>query len=140
MDVQNILSNEYSKIFLGLIDLSRAVRDYATHLPIKLQAMEEIYLQKTSEYSETECKQIIYFREAFVYKFHLANLHLEQLWALAHIGNQPSLLREVLKNIFDVHQFREDNLLLPSFAIEGFIIQGTAFLDFYMLYMSPSLK
>ena len=40
-----------------------------------------------------------------------------------------------MNNIYNSHQFSQDNLLLPSFAIEGFIIQGTAFLDFYMLYL-----
>ena len=135
MDKQDVLSNEYSKIFIGLVDLTRAVRGYATHLPIKLQAMETIYLQKTPEYTEDERKKIVYFREAFAYKFHQANLHLEQLWSLTHIGNQFPLLREVLINIYDAHHVVEDSLLLPSFVIEGFIIQGTAFLDFYMLYM-----
>mgnify|MGYP000870219539 CR=1 FL=1 len=135
MDKQSIFSNEYSKIFIGLTDLTRAVREYATHLPIKLEAMEKIYLQKTSGYSEVEQKKIVYFREASAYKFHLANLHLEQLWSLMHVGNQSPLLKDVLRNIYDTHQFAEDSILLPSFAIEGFIIQGTAFLDFYMLYM-----
>jgi len=135
MNIQNFFSDEYNKIYVGLVDLSRSVRDYATHLPIKLQAMEEIYLQRNNGYSEIERKRIIYFREAFSYKFHLANLHLEQLWSLSHIGSQPALLKDILSNIYDSHQFTHDDLLLPSFAIEGFIIQGTAFLDFYMLYM-----
>ena len=140
MDLQNYLSGEYNKIYVGLEDLSRAVRDYATQLPTKLQAMEEIYLTKFTGYSGIELKQIIYFREAFSYKFHLANMHLEQLWSFDHIGSEPSLLNGVLSNIYDYHQFNHDNILLPSFAIEGFIIQGTAFLDFYMLYMCSIFK
>jgi hypothetical protein len=135
MDMNNILSNEYNKIFAGLIDLSRAGRDYATSLPQKLQAMEGIYLQNYPMYTDVERKQINYFREAFVYKFYLANLHLDQLWSLSHLGKHPSTLKEVLSNIYDFHQFGDDNLLLPSFVIEGFVVQGTAFLDFYMLYM-----
>ena len=140
MDEQSVLSHEYGKVFVGLVDLSRIVRDYTTSLPAKLQAMEEIYLQDTPEYTEVERKKIAYFRRAFAYKFHLTNLHLEQLWSLTHTGDQNLLLKEVLANIYDTHQFNDDNLLLPSFAIEGFIIQGTAFLDFYMLYMCSIFK
>ncbi|MBW1994512.1 MAG: hypothetical protein JRI77_08685 [Deltaproteobacteria bacterium] len=138
--MKSILSNEYNKIFVGLIDLSRAARDYTTSLPQKLHAMEEIYLQRNPRYTDIEQRQIKYFGEAFAYKFHLANLHLEQLWSLTHMGNHPATLKDVLNNIFDSHQFVDDNLLLHSFAIEGFIIQGTAFLDFYMLYMCSIFK
>jgi hypothetical protein len=49
--MESILSNEYNKIFVGLVDLSRAVRVYAAHLPVKLQAMEEIYLKNTPVYT-----------------------------------------------------------------------------------------
>lgn len=140
MNLHNVLSNEYNKIFVGLVDLAQTVRKYATSLPEKLEAMEEKYIQNTPGYSFIERKKIVYFREAFTYKFHLTNLHLEQLWSLEHIGHQPILLKQILTNIYDTHQFGNDNPLLPSFAIEGFIIQGTAFLDFYMLYMSSVFK
>jgi len=102
--------------------------------------MEEIYLQRSQTYSDVEQRQIKYFRKAFAYKFHLANLHLEQLWSLTHIGNHAPTLRDILGNIFDSHQFVDDDLLLPSLAIEGFIFQGSAFLDFYMLYMCSIFK
>lgn len=135
MSIQNFLSNEYNKIYTGLVDLSRNAQKYSLHLPTKLNAMESIYLGKTPGYSEIERKQIKYFREAFSYKFHLTTLHLEQLWSLEHHSGRPTELYEVLSNIFDNHQFIEDNLSLLAFSIEGFIIQGSAFLDFYMLYI-----
>jgi hypothetical protein len=133
--MNNIIFNEYNKIFEGLFDLTRSVNSYATSIYEKLRAMEQIYLERNPTYSEVEQNQIKYFGQAFAYKFHLANLHLEELWALNHLGSQSYTLKEVLNNIFDMHHFSDDNLLLPSLVIEGFIIQGTAFLDFYMLYM-----
>lgn len=140
MNEKSVLSNEYNKIFIGLADLSRAVRGHASPLPVKLQAMEEKYLQNTSEYTEIEREKIRYFREAFSYKFYLSSMHLEQLWSLIHIGKEAPLLKQVLINIYDAHRFNEDKTLLHSFTIEGFIIQGTAFLDFYMLYLCSIFK
>lgn len=138
--MKNMLSDEYNKIFAGLIDLSRAVSGYATPLPEKLQVMEEVYLQRNPMYTDVERMKIKYFGKAFAYKFHLANLHLEQLWSLTHLENHHRMLKDVLSNIYEFHQVVDDNLLLPSFAIEGFIIQGTAFLDFYMLYLCSVFK
>ncbi len=137
---EQFLINEYGKIFLGLTDLSRTVRGYSMALPMKLQAMEKIYLQENKIYTDFEKKRINYFREAFTYKFFLASLHLEELWSLSHLGDSPPGLKDILINIYDTHEFSNDNSLLPSFVIEGFIIQGTAFLDFYMLYMCTIFK
>ena len=138
--MKDILINEYSKISSGLIDLSRAVRNYATALPEKLNAMEAIYLSNNPIYSDTEIRRMKYFREAFSYKFQLSTLYLEELWSLTHIGDYQITLKDVLGNIFDTHQFVNDGLLLPSFVFEGFIVQGSTFLDFYMLYMCSIFK
>jgi hypothetical protein len=140
MDKEEILSGEYKLIHAGLIDLSRAVRDYAISLPRKLEAMEEIFLQNNQYYDEIEIKKIRYFREAFNYKFYLANLHLEEIWSITHMESYDPLLLDILKNIYDDHIFTEDEIILPSFAFEGFILQGKAFLDFYMLYMCQIFK
>lgn len=130
-----VVFNEYNKTFEGLVDLSRVVRFYATAPPQKLHAMEEVYLQSNQIYTDIERKKIKYFREAFTYKFHLAALHLEEIWSLTHIGDSSPKLNDVLRNIFDLHEFTGDDILLHSFAFEGLILQSTAFLDFYMLYI-----
>ncbi len=140
MNVDNPLINEYNKIYIGLVDLSRAVKVYATSIYQKLRAMEKIYLERNPSYTDIEIKKIKYFGEAFAYKFHLANMYLEQLWSLTHLDNHPPALRDVLANIFDSHQFNENKQLLPSIVFEGFIIQGKAFLDFYMLYICSIFK
>src|SRR5699024_9997207 len=49
-------------------------------------------------------------------------------------------LYETLSNLYDHHQVIEEKHLLPSFVIEGFVVQGNAFLDFYMLYIYAILK
>lgn len=140
MDKEKILSDEYKLIHDGLSDLSRAVRDYALSLPKKLEAMEEIFLQRNQHYDELEIKRINYFREAFNYKFYLANMHLEEIWSLTHMESFKPMLLDILKNIYDDHKFQKDEIILPSFAFEGFILQGKAFLDFYMLYMCEIYK
>ena len=102
--------------------------------------MQEIFLKRDSSYSALDQKKIKCFGNAFGYKFYIANLHLEELWSITHMDNHSPTQKEVLFNIYDLHKFSDNNLLLPSFAIEGFIIQGTAFLDFYMLYLCSIFK
>ena len=133
--MKDILINEYSKISSGLIDLSRAVRNYATALPEKLNAMEAIYLSNNPIYSDTEIRRMKYFREAFSYKFQLSTLYLEELWSLTHIGDYQITLKDVLGNIFDTHQFVNDGLLLPSFVFEG-EIAGVGIVHVYIVNMS----
>ena len=42
---------------------------------------------------------------------------------------------EVLKNIYDNNRVDDDKLLLYSLILESFLLQATAFYDFYMLYI-----
>ncbi len=117
MTLHNFLSGKYNKIYVGLVDTSRAVRNYATILPIKLKAMEEVYLYKNTEYSEIERKQIIYLREAFSYKFYLIpcfcanragfyslvqtdDILIGLTVHLAYIGSTESIIRKLLLTYF----------------------------------------
>ena len=125
---------EYSDVFSGLKNLAGVVRGYGASLPNKLEAMERVYLKQMQVYEAGELKKIRYFREAYCYKFHLANLHLEELWSLTHLGISQPTLRGLLSNIYDLHDTGDDFMLLPSMAFEGFVVQGKAFLDFYMLH------
>lgn len=130
---------QYRKISRGLqtlIEDSRRIAD----IPLeKLQAMQEVYLQKNlGLYTRNELQQIRYYLKAVGYKFHLANLSLEQLWSLSDTKRQELLY--ALENSLDRLDTSDDELLLISFVLEGFLFQARSFLDFYMLYICIFLK
>lgn len=130
---------EYQKIASGLQTLLKNARRHADIPLQKLQAMQEIYLQKhPGLYSEEELQHIRYYLKAVAYKFHLANLSLEQLWSLSDTKRQELLY--ALENSLDRLDVSDDELLLISFVLEGFLFQARAFLDFYMLYICLFLK
>jgi hypothetical protein len=134
--MKNVIANEYSKTEEGLKDLLRVVRGYADTYSPKLRDMEDAYLRANPHlYDDIEKEQLKYFREAFSYKFYLAAMHLEQIRALSHIGKTDYSSSRILENIFDLHRTTENGVLLFSFAFEGFIVEGNAFLDFYLLYL-----
>ncbi len=101
--------------------------------------MQGHYLQGNSAlYTPDDVQQIQYFLGAVAYKFHLANLSLEQLWSLSH--SKRDELFYALQNSLDRLDVSDDELLLTSFALEGFLFQARSFLDFYMLYLCLFLK
>jgi len=139
--MNNVILDEYGKTEEGLKDLLRVVRGYSDTYSLKLRDMESAYLKANPRiYDSIEKNKLKYYREAFSYKFYLATMHLEQIWSLTHIGQSDFTLNQVLENIFDLHQTIEDNILLFSFAFEGFIVQGNAFLDLYLLYLCHIFK
>lgn len=114
-------------------------RKYADSAPLKIEAMQEIYLQRNSSlYSEQELHEIRYYLKASMYKFYLATLALEQLWSLSHAKRDEIFF--ALENSLDRLECSDDETLLISFAFESFLFQGKAFLDFHMLYISLLLK
>ena len=120
----------------GLTALISSTRRYADSLPLKLQAMQEAYLRDPSlEYSAKQIRLMSYYMDALLFKFYLSTLHLEQLWSLSHGAGVNITLREVLDNSFDRHDLENDNLLLTLFSLEGFVIQGSSFFDFFSLYI-----
>jgi hypothetical protein len=119
-----------------LLDESRRAADTPLQ---KLETMQEIYLRRASAfYGPGELHQIRYYLKAVSYKFHLANLSLEQLWSLSHSQRQEVV--SALENSLDRLEVDDDDLLLISFVFEGFLLQARTFLDFYMLYLCLLLK
>lgn len=129
----------YSEIAEGLRILLADSKIHA-EIPVqKVHAMQDIYFQNNpSLFTPEECEIIEDLLKAAAYKFHLANLNLEQLWALSQ--NKRDELFYALENAIDQLSVSDDELLLISFALEGFLFQARAFLDFYMLYLCLSLK
>ncbi len=130
---------ERYKIAKGVHTLVRSVRRQADIPTQKVQVMQEIYLKKHPElYAEAEQNQLRYYLQAVAYKFHIANLSLEQLWALSE--DKRGKLFYALENGLDRLDVSDDELLAICFAFEGFLFQATSFLDFYMLYICILLK
>lgn len=101
--------------------------------------MQEIYLQRNPTlYTQAEERRLRYHLKAVSYKFYLATLSLEQLWALSYTKREE--LVYALQNSLDKLECSDDELLLTSFALEGFLIQGWASLEFYMLYICRILR
>ena len=101
--------------------------------------MQEIYLRRNpSLYTSEERQQLHDSVGALSYKFHLANLSLEQLWALSHAKRHG--LSSALQNVTEDLEVSDDELLLISFVFEGFLFQARAFLDFFMLFVCLLLK
>lgn len=123
----------------GLEVLLSETRRYADFFAQKLEAMQEIYLRRNPElYTRAELQHLRYYLKAVSHKFYLATLSLEQLWALSH--TKRGELCCALQNSLDRLECSDDELLLSSFALEGFLFQGRAFLDFYMLYACLFLR
>lgn len=129
----------HQEIAAGLQILLAETRRYAESLPQKVEAMQEIYFERNPAlYSQLEIQQLRYYLKAVLYKLYLATLNLEQLWSLSH--TKRDTVFHVLQNSLDRLECSDDELLLISFAFEGFLFQGRAFLDFYMLYLCLFLR
>ncbi|RMD67251.1 hypothetical protein D6817_02070 [Candidatus Pacearchaeota archaeon] len=130
---------ECNKIARGVHALVKSARKHADVPLQKIYAMQEIFLQRNSGlYTKEERNRLRYYLKAVAYKFHLANLSLEQLWALSEDKRQELFF--ALENSLDRLDVSDDELLAISFAFEGFLFQATSFLDFYMLYICLLLK
>lgn len=130
---------QHQSIANGLRTLLSKTRKYADSFPKKVQAMQGIYLgRNTGLYTSGELQQLRYYLRAAMYKFYLATLGLEQLWALSHTKRDE--LVEALQNSLDRLECSDDELLLMSFALENFLFQARSFLDFYMLYLCLLLR
>lgn len=116
-------------------ELLLEARRYVDSFPQKLHKMQEIYLERNPTlYSADEVEQLQNYLKSVSHKFYLATLSLEQLWA---IGDAQRLtVLDTIKNGLDRIDCSDDEWLLSSFALEGFLFQSRAFVDFYMLYLS----
>lgn len=123
-------------IYDGLNTLLRESQSYTRQIPKKLARMQEIYLERNSHlYEPVQIRELRYYQAAFAYKDLTVTLLLEQLWSLVHVGAGDKQLLEVLANIYDDHRVNDEQLLLLSFTVDNFLLQATAFLDFYLLYL-----
>lgn len=129
----------YTEISHGMHVLLADSRIHADIPLEKLYAMQDIYFERNAAlYTLKEQEQLRDYLKVVTYKFHLVNLNLEQLWALSHSKRNQFLF--VLENAIEKLEVSDDELLLISFVLEGFLFQARAFLDFYMLYICLCLK
>jgi len=97
----------------GLKNLIKALRQYADSAPMKVSEMHNHFLDSNPKlYNEIELQKLEYFLKSYLYKFYLANMHLEQLWSLASKHTKENNLFGILKNIFDEHSSIDDNVIL----------------------------
>jgi hypothetical protein len=126
----------YRAIVAGLHASLEESQSYSSQIPKKLKLMQEVYLQRNPDfYSAEQIRTLRYYQSAFAFKDAGVALSLEQLWSLVHAGEGDRPLLQVLANIFDDHRIDDPHLALLSFTLENFLLQATAFLDFYMLHL-----
>lgn len=129
----------YEPIWSGLETLLMETRKYAQSLALKLSRMQQIHLDRTRiPYSQADRDAIEYYLNAFLYKFFLATLNLEQLWSLSHAKRTEVL--SAIENGLDTLSTDDDELLLASFLLENFLFQSKSCLDFYMIYLCRILR
>jgi len=121
-------------VYEGLQSLVEGGRIHPDIMLEKLKAMQEVYLQLSSDlYSQEDIASIRYYLRAVSYKFQLASLSLDQLWSLSDHSRLG--LAEALENSLDNLDVSEDELLIIAYSFESFLFYGQSFLDFYMLYV-----
>lgn len=119
--------------------LLRSTQGLKAAFPRKLRQMQDAYLQRSSQlHTEAEAREIRYYLNAVLYKFTLADLSLEQLWAMS-MDTRAGLV-DALENSLDRLDITDEDLLLISFALECALLQSRAFLDFHMVYVCLVLK
>jgi hypothetical protein len=80
-----MFGREQQQIATGLRALQAEAIRYTNSSYLKLSAMQNVYLSRTSvTYSPEEKKALEHFLNALIHKFHMATLALEQLWALSY--------------------------------------------------------
>lgn len=135
MELSGFLQQYYGGAY-GLRDLLGKTRDYTEQIPKKLKAMQEMYLNANPHLYNTEQNDLLnYYLDAFSYKELFTSWCVEQIWSIVRTGSGERKLLEVLSNLYDNHDRREEDLLLLSFVLDNFLLQSTAFLEFYMLYL-----
>jgi hypothetical protein len=135
-----MINPRYAQITAGLDALIAEVRSIADNAPRKLEAMQEVYFERNlSNHSEEEQTLLRGRLQACNYKWFLSSLSLEQLWAMSD-ERRLQLTQGALQLAPDADPLAEDNLMLISFAYEGFLLQARSFLDYYMKYLCLFLE
>lgn len=126
-------------VYVGLNTLVKEGRKHPDMMFQKLDAMQNIYLQKNSRYySQDEQQTIIYYLNASKYKFQLSNLSLEQLWSISDYTKMKVV--DAISNSLDELDISANEKLLISFTFESFHFFSKSFLDFYLLYTCLILR
>ena len=122
-----------------MLNLLKETRTHNDAFPQKLTKMQEIYLQNNPMlYTPQEITHIQHYLKAAMYKFYLAGLSLEQLWAVT--DSKRLTVLDAIDNGLNRLDYTADELLVTSLAFETFLFQGRSFLDFYMIYLCHVLK
>ncbi|MCB0262493.1 MAG: hypothetical protein R3C41_02630 [Calditrichia bacterium] len=126
-------------ILKGLLALTVESKDHA-EIPLqKIIAMQDIYLKNNPTlYTQKQIKQLDYYLKAVAYKFQLTTISLEQLWSLSYMKRRE--LDYALKNSLDRLDVFDNELIMVSFVLEGFLFQSRSLIDFLMLYICFFLK
>jgi len=100
----------------------------------------EFFLRKNPQlYPEDALKNVRYFFDAFLYKFQLANISLEQLWSIRDAKVENNIIGIARNSIVSL-ELTNNEVILQSHVFEQFLFQSRSCLDFYMLYLAHFLR
>ncbi|MBZ0280606.1 MAG: hypothetical protein K8L97_07675 [Anaerolineae bacterium] len=134
-----MFNSEQQQIAQGLKILQSQCAKYAENSYLKLRAMQEVYFLRTSiAYSVEERQLIQHYLDALIYKFHMASLALEQLWALR--DEKSGEIIQAIEQSLDRLSVSDEELTIISFAFDTFLFHSRSYIDFYMLYICYVLK
>lgn len=134
-----MIDSQQKKIIDGLYSLQSLAKKFSENSILKLIEMQEAYFRKASTmYSDKEKDKCRYYLKALIHKFHLANLSLEQLWALC--DNKRIEIYEAVELSLNKMEISDNEMALISFTFETFMFHARAYIDFYMLYICYLLQ
>lgn len=126
----------YRNVYTGLCSALEESASYTDQIPKKLARMQELYLARNPYlYDKIQVRKLRYYQAALAYKDLIVAFRLEELWCVVHSGPGDRPLLEVLRNVYDEHHTADEHITLLSFTLDDFLLQATAFLDFYMPYL-----
>lgn len=110
------------------------VYERAEPMFLKLQRMQEIYLNKNSAlYSNSQIDNIKRHLESVKLKFVLTDIHLEQLWALSMVAR--SNLRQAVDKSIDKLEWTDTQSAVGYVFLESFLFQARSFIDIFFGYI-----
>ncbi len=122
------------KTLQALEALVEKTRSQAKEALSKLRKMQEIYLKRNSKrYSNSHMKRIKRHFKSVEFKFFLASIHLEQLWALSEDARFN--LVDAIANSLERMEWTENQAVIGSLLLESFLFEARSFLDVYMFYI-----
>jgi len=131
------MRNDVHVIAEGLRTTIDQVERLYTNLPQKLLYMRRQHLTNNPhEYTTDEVTWLDYFHNAYVYKYRLALIHIESIWALQPSNHNEGLsLEAILSNMYDQVSINDQEITLICSLTEDFLVHASTFLDFYLIYL-----